>query len=55
MPLEMEYADDVDLLDEEREPLETLLPVAAVQLKDVNLLMNEAKIGIHPCIPGRNK
>ena len=43
MPLEMEYADDVDFLDEEKEPLDGLLPVAAEQLKAVNLFMNEAK------------
>ncbi len=43
MPLEMEYADDVDFIDEEKQPLEDLLPTAAEQLKDVNLFMNKAK------------
>ncbi|XP_035669024.1 uncharacterized protein LOC118411098 [Branchiostoma floridae] len=43
MPLEMEYAGDVDLLDEERDPLESLLPVAAKTLKDSNLFVNEGK------------
>ena len=43
MPLEMEYADDVDFLDEEKEPLDRLLPIAAEQLEAVNLFMNEAK------------
>ncbi|XP_078682194.1 uncharacterized protein LOC144916745 [Branchiostoma floridae x Branchiostoma belcheri] len=43
MPLEMEYADDVDFLDEEKAPLERLLPVAARNLKDSNLFVNEGK------------
>ncbi|XP_078576824.1 uncharacterized protein LOC144862312 [Branchiostoma floridae x Branchiostoma japonicum] len=43
MPLEMEYADDVDFLDEERDPLESLLPVAAKNLRDSNLFVNEGK------------
>ncbi|XP_019625003.1 PREDICTED: uncharacterized protein LOC109470482 [Branchiostoma belcheri] len=43
MPLEMEYADDVDYLDEEKAPLERLLPVAARNLKDSNLFVNEGK------------
>ena len=43
MPLEMEYADDVDFLDEEKEALDGLLPTAAEKLKDANLFMNEAK------------
>ena len=43
MPLEMEYADDVDFIDEEKDTLDRLLPVAAQNLKDSNLFMNEAK------------
>ena len=43
MPLEMEYADDVDFLDEEKETLTRLLPVAAEQLKEANLFENEVK------------
>ena len=43
MPLEMEYADDVDFLDEEKESLIRLLPIAAEQLKKANLFVNEAK------------
>ncbi|XP_066294593.1 uncharacterized protein [Branchiostoma lanceolatum] len=43
MPLEMEYADDVDFLDEEKDPLERLLPIAARNLKDSNLFVNEGK------------
>ena len=39
----MEYADDVDFIDEEKQPLDDLLPKAAEQLKDENLFMNEAK------------
>ncbi|XP_035689837.1 uncharacterized protein LOC118425125 [Branchiostoma floridae] len=43
IPLEMEYADDVDFIDEEKATLERLLPVAANNLKDSNLFVNEAK------------
>lgn len=43
MPLEMEYADDVDFLDEDKEVLKKLLPIAADQLKVANLFVNEAK------------
>jgi hypothetical protein len=43
MPLEMEYADDVDFLDEEKKPLDELLPIAASKLKIENLFMNESK------------
>ena len=43
MPLEMEYADDVDFLDEEKVPPNTLQPIAAENLKKHNLFMNEAK------------
>ena len=39
----MEYADDVDFIDEEKQPLDDLLPTAAEQFKDENLFMNEAK------------
>ena len=43
MPLEMEYADDVDFIDEEKQPLKDLLPTAGVELQDVNLCMNKSK------------
>ena len=43
MPLEMEYADDVEFIDEEKEELQQLLPTASKTLKDVNLFINEAK------------
>jgi len=43
MPLKLEYADDVDFLDEEKLPLETLQPIAAKYLKEFNLNMNETK------------
>ena len=43
MPLEMEYADDVDFIDEEKQPLEDILPTAGVELQDVNLFMNKSK------------
>ena len=39
----MEYAHNVDFLDEEKETLTRLLPVAAEQLKEANLFVNEAK------------
>ena len=34
MPLEWEYTDDVDFANEEREPLDLLLPTACSTLKD---------------------
>ena len=43
LPLEMEYADDVDFIDEEKYPLDDLLSTAAEQFKNENLFMNEAK------------
>ena len=43
IPLEMEYADDVDFIDEEKDTLDRLLPIAAKILKESNLFMNEAK------------
>ena len=43
MALEIGYTDDVDFLDKEKEPLETLLPVAAAQWTAVKLFMNETK------------
>jgi len=43
IPLEMEYADDVDFIDEEKDTLKSLLPLAAEQLQDANLFMNQAK------------
>ena len=43
MPLEWEYADDVDFANNEREPLDLLLPTACNILRDWNLLVNESK------------
>ena len=43
MPQEWEYADDVDFVDEEREPLDSLLQTACTQLRVWNLLVNESK------------
>ncbi|XP_038044093.1 uncharacterized protein LOC119718757 [Patiria miniata] len=43
LPLEMEYAHDVDSPDEEKKPLDHLQPVAAEKLKVDNLFMNETK------------
>ncbi len=42
-PLEMEYADDVDFIDEEKDTLKSLLPLAAEQLKDANLFRDHFK------------
>ena len=44
MPLEMEYADGVDFIDEEKQPLGDLLPTAGVELQDVYLFMNKSEI-----------
>ena len=43
LPLDTEYADDVDFNDEEEENLRTLLPLATEILKDWNLFVNEDK------------
>ena len=43
MPLEMEYTDDVDFLDEEKKPLDHLQSVAAEKLKVHNLFMNKTR------------
>ena len=43
LPLDTEYADDVDFNDEEEENLRTLLPMATEILKDWNLFVNEDK------------
>ena len=42
-PLETEYADDVDFMDEEEENLRTILPEATEILKSWNLFVNEDK------------
>ena len=39
----LEYANDVDCIDEEKQPLEDLFPTAGVVLQDVNLFMNKYK------------
>jgi len=43
LSLEMEYADDIDLLDEEKKPLDHLPSVAPEKLKVHNLFMSETK------------
>ena len=43
MPLEWEYADDVDFAKEEQPPLTALLPVIRDTLEEWNLIVNEAK------------
>ena len=43
LPLEWEYADDVDFLDEEEENLLELLPVCKEILQEWNLIVNESK------------
>ena len=42
-PLDTEYADDVDFLDEDEENLKALLPLATEVLKSWNLFVNEDK------------
>ena len=43
MPLEWEYSDDADFLDNELEPLQGLLPVCKDVLNEWNLYVNESK------------
>ena len=43
MPLEKEYADDVNLLDEEKVRLEFFLPIATHVLKEWNLNVNTSE------------
>ena len=43
LPLDSEYADDVDFNDEEEENLRAILPVATAILKKWNLFVNESK------------
>ena len=43
LPLDTEYADDVDFNDEEEENLRTILPLATEILNDWNLFVNEDK------------
>ena len=42
MPHKWEYEDDLDFADEEREPLDSLLQTACMQLRVWNLLVNES-------------
>jgi len=43
LPLEWEYADDVDFMDEDEDKLKTLLPICQEILGEWNLLVNESK------------
>ena len=43
LPLDCEYADDVDFMDEEEENLKSILPVATAILRSWNLFVNEDK------------
>ena len=43
LPLDTEYADDVDFNDEDEENLRALLPIATEVLKDWNLFVKEDK------------
>ena len=43
LPLDTEYADDIDFNDEDEENLKALLPIATEVLKDWNLFVNEDK------------
>ena len=42
MPVEREYADDVDFADEKRKPLDAVLSTACTELANWNLFVNEA-------------
>ena len=50
MPLEMEYADDGDFIDKEKDTLDGLLPVGAQNLTDSNQFKDEAKTEFTHCI-----
>ena len=43
LPLDTEYADDVDFNDEDEENLKALMPIATEVLKDRNFFVNEDK------------
>ena len=43
MPEEDEYSDDIDFLDESKEALTTLLPIATRVFKEWDLNVNESK------------
>ena len=43
MPLESEYADDADFLNEDKQCLEALLPIAKCTFEEWNLFINEEK------------
>ena len=43
LPLEWEYADDVDFIDEDKETLEQIFPICKEILAEWNLFVNEAK------------
>ena len=46
----MEYADDIDFLDEDTSALDMLQPIAAENLKAGNLFRNESKADLPMCI-----
>jgi hypothetical protein len=43
IPVEMEYEDDMDFIDDEKDTLDRLLPKAVKILKESNVFINEAK------------
>ena len=54
LPLEWEYSDDTDFLDEERETLDALLPVCRDVFQEWNLFVNEDKTEfVHFHVAGR--
>ena len=54
MPVEWEYSDDVDFIDEDVQPLQELLPKCKELLSEWNLNVNEAKTEfVHFYLAGR--
>ena len=49
LPLEWEYADDVDFADEDKDKLHQLLPICKEILSEWNLLVNESKTEFVKC------
>ena len=58
MPLESEYADDIDFINEQLEPLENILPIATEVFDEWNLYINQDKtdfVHVYLAAPKPNK
>ena len=58
MPLESEYADDIDFINEQLEPLENILPIATEVFGEWNLYINQDKtdfVHVYLAAPKPNK